>query len=62
MKTKQAGKTSMSQQCIRIYTNSEKGASKHDNIKKYCCKAVISVCLFKSINGQFAGTFQVMVL
>ena len=44
MKNKQAVKKSLSQWCIKNYKNSEKGASKHENINKYHCKAVISAC------------------
>ena len=45
MKNKQAVKKSLSQWCINNYKNSDKVASKHDDIKYYLCKAVIADCL-----------------
>ena len=45
MNTKQAEKNIPSQWCIINDKNSEKLASKHEDIKDYCCKAVIATCL-----------------
>ena len=44
MKTNHAWNKSLSQRCIKNYTDSEKGESNHEGIKDYCCKAVIAAC------------------